>query len=116
VKTGIRIFRLGLLGLAVALIMLPPVVRSQDSDATSKRKISHRVVPEYPALARQMNITGKVKLEATVEPNGTVKSVHTVGGSPLLVQAATQALKDWKFEPGPKETTEIIEFEFKDQS
>jgi TonB family protein len=115
VKTATRIFRFSVLGLAVALLLLPPTVKSQDtSTAPTKRKVSHRVVPNYPNLARQMNITGKVKLEAIVEADGHVKSVRTVGGSPLLVQAATQALKEWKFEPGPKETTEIIEFEFKE--
>jgi TonB family protein len=115
VKTATRIFRFGLLGFAVVLLLLPPTVKSQDtSTAPTKRKVSHRVVPDYPSLAKQMNITGKVKLEAIVEPDGHVKSVRTVGGSPLLVEAATEALKEWKFEPGPKETTEIIEFEFKE--
>jgi TonB family protein len=107
--------QLGLLTLLAAILMLPSITRSQDTDSAPKRKISHRVVPDFPALARQMNITGKVKLEATVEPDGRVKSTHAVGGSPLLIQAASQALKYWKFESGPKETTEIIEFDFKDQ-
>jgi TonB family protein len=106
---------LGLVALLAGVLALPPVVKSQDADSTTKRKVSHRVVPEFPALARQMNISGKVKLEATVEPDGHVKSTRAVGGSPLLIQAATQALKNWKFEPAPKETTEIIEFDFRDQ-
>jgi len=38
-----------------------------------------------------------------------------VGGSPLLVNAALDALKKWHFEPGPKETTEIVEFAFSGQ-
>lgn len=114
-RIAARIFRLSVLGLTVFLLLLPPAVKSQDaSTAPTKRKVNHRVVPDYPNLARQMNITGKVKLEAIVEPDGHVKSVRTVGGSPLLVEAATEALKEWKFEPGSKETREIIEFEFKE--
>ena len=105
----------GALALCAGILMLPSIANSQDADSSPKRKISHRVVPDFPALARQMNITGKVKLEATVEPDGRVKSTRAVGGSPLLIQAASQALKYWKFESGPKETTEIIEFDFKDQ-
>lgn len=96
-------------------LALPSIVKGQNTNSATKRKVSHRVVPEFPTLARQMSITGKVKLEATVEPDGRVKSVHAVGGSPLLVEAATEALKNWKFEAGPKETTEVIEFDFRDQ-
>jgi len=93
--------------------LLPLAAMGQDSAA--KRKVSHRVVPDYPAVARQMDITGKVKLEAVVEPDGQVKSTRAVGGSPLLIQAAATALKKWKFAPGPKETTEIVEFDFTGQ-
>jgi TonB family protein len=99
--------------LAAAVLLTPMASMAQDS--ATKRKVSHRVVPDYPTIARQMNITGKVKLEAVVEPDGHVKSTRPVGGSPLLVQSAEQALKNWKFEPGPKETTEIIEFDFNGQ-
>jgi TonB family protein len=95
-----------------AIFLLPPAF-SQDSP--TKRKVSHRVVPEYPALARQMNITGKVKIEVTVAPDGHVKATRSVGGSPLLLDAATRAVKGWKFEVGPKETTEIVEFDFTPQ-
>lgn len=104
--------RLTLVGLLSAIFLLPPAL-SQESP--TKRKVSHRVVPEYPALARQMNITGKVKIEVTVAPDGQVKATRSVGGSPLLLDAATKAVKSWKFEAGPKETTEIVEFDFSPQ-
>lgn len=108
-----KLFGLSLTLLAAAVLLTPMASRAQDS--ATKRKVSHRVVPDYPTIARQMNITGKVKLEAVVEPDGHVKSTRPVGGSPLLIQSAEQALKNWKFEPGPKETTEIIEFDFNGQ-
>ena len=104
--------RFTLAGLLSAIFLLPPVF-SQESPA--KRKVSHRVVPEYPTLAKQMNITGKVKIEVTVAPDGHVKATRSVGGSPLLLDAATRAVKNWKFEVGPKETTEIVEFDFNPQ-
>jgi TonB family protein len=69
-------------------------------------------MPDYPVIAKQMHITGKVKIEATIAPDGHVVSTHVVGGSPVLVSAASDALKKWKYEPGPKETTEIVEFDF----
>lgn len=105
--------RFSIVGLLSVIFLLPPAAFSQDS--ATKRKVSHRVVPDYPSLARQMNITGKVKIEVTVAPDGHVKSTRPVGGSPLLLDAATKAVKSWKFESGPKETTEIVEFDFNTQ-
>ncbi|HKV26677.1 MAG TPA: energy transducer TonB [Candidatus Acidoferrales bacterium] len=104
--------RFGIAALLGVVFLLPPVF-SQDSP--TKRKVSRRVVPNYPALAREMNITGKVKIEVTVAPDGHVKTTRPVGGSPLLVDAATKAVKNWKFESAPKETTEIVEFDFNPQ-
>jgi len=98
---------------AGAFLLLPWTALAQDSAA--KRKVSRRVVPEYPAIARQMNITGKVKIEAMVAPDGHIESTHALGGSPLLIQAALKALKQWKYAPAKKETTEIVEFDFKGQ-
>jgi TonB family protein len=66
----------------------------------------------YPPLARQMNVAGKVKVEVTISPDGRVTNVKTVGGSPLLVGPATDAVKKWRYEPGAKESTEIVEFDF----
>lgn len=95
------------------VLLMPHASMAQDS--VTKRKVSRRVVPDYPSVAKEMNITGKVKIEATVEPDGHVKSTRTVGGSPLLVESAEKALKGWKFEPGPKETVEVVEFDFNGQ-
>jgi outer membrane biosynthesis protein TonB len=47
-----------------------------------------------------------------VAQNGTVKSTKVVGGHPLLVNAATDAVRKWKFEPAAEETTGIVEFKF----
>jgi TonB family protein len=66
-------------------------------------------------LAKQMHVTGKVKIEATIAADGHVISTRVVGGSPLLVNAALDALKKWRFEPASKDTTEVVEFEFNGQ-
>lgn len=110
-----------LFALLALFVLMPYSTPGQSPSADSaqstvtKRKVSHRTMPDYPPVARQMNITGKVKIQAVVEPDGHVKGTRAVGGSPLLIQAAERALKDWKFEPGPKETTEVIEFDFTGQ-
>ena len=72
-----------------------------------------KVAPVYPELARRLSLGGKVKVEAVVAPDGHVKSARAVGGHPVLVQSCVDAMKEWKFEPTPEETTQVIEFEFK---
>jgi TonB family protein len=76
------------------------------------RKVKSKVAPIYPDVARRMNIGGTVKVLVVVLPNGGVKSSKVVGGHPLLVNAALDALKKWKFEPASEESTGIVEFKF----
>ena len=78
----------------------------------SKRKVKTKTAPLYPELARRMNVSGKVKIEVVITPDGRVKSTRVVGGHPLLVQACQDAVKEWKFVPAPEETTQVVEFEF----
>ena len=110
---------LAIAGLGLALLMggaavLAPKAPAQDASTDgAKRKVRTKVLPEYPQLARQMNVIGKVKIEATVSADGRVVDTHVVGGSPLLVNASTEALKKWRFEPASKDSTEMVEFEFK---
>ncbi|MGC2330229.1 MAG: energy transducer TonB [Candidatus Acidiferrales bacterium] len=113
--------RVWVVGLGLALVLggsalLPPRGTAQEASTdASKRKVRTKVAPEYPALAKQMNVTGKVKIETTIAADGHVLNTKVIGGSPLLVNAALEAVKKWRFEPGPKDTTEVIEFEFDGQ-
>ena len=79
---------------------------------SAERKVTSRVEPAYPELARKMHLQGVVKVEATVRPNGTVRSTRILGGNPVLIDAATEAVKKWKFEPGSSETTEAVQLTF----
>ena len=104
--------------IAVALFILLPILMfapnhapAQEASAGARRVMS-KVVPQYPALARSMNIRGNVKVDVLVAPNGTVKSVEVKGGHPLLAQAAQDTLRQWKWEPAPHDTHEIIELRF----
>jgi len=100
-----------LLVLLSVLSFAPGYAHAQES-SESVRKILTRVAPQYPSLARSMNIRGTVRAVATVAPNGTVKSVEVKGGHPVLAEAAQNALRQWKFEPASHETYEIIEIRF----
>jgi TonB family protein len=79
--------------------------------AEPDRKVVNRVQPLYPELARQLNVTGTVKIEVVIAANGSVKNLKPLGGHPLLIESARQALRKWRFAPGP-ETTTIVEFHF----
>jgi outer membrane biosynthesis protein TonB len=62
-------------------------------------------------MARKMMLGGTVKVVALVAPDGNVKKVEPVGGSPLLVQAAQTAISQWKYTAGP-ESRETVELHF----
>jgi TonB family protein len=86
--------------------------QSQSQNDEILRRAKTRVQPVYPELARRMNITGTVKIEVVVAPNGTVKDARVVGGHPVLAGAALEAAKKWRFEPASAENTGVIDFKF----
>src|SRR6202795_283274 len=94
-----------------ALLSSAAVAQTPTTDE-GKRKIKTKIAPSYPEIARRMNVTGKVKIEVIITPDGHVRSTRVVGGHPLLVQVCEDAVKEWKFFPAPEETTQIIEFDF----
>ena len=79
--------------------------------AETDRKVLSKVQPAYPELARQMKVVGTVKMEVVVAANGTIKQVKPLGGHPLLIQAASDAVRKWRYAPGT-ETTVVVEFQF----
>ena len=78
----------------------------------AKRQVKHLLTPQYPELAKKLNLSGTVRIEVTIAPDGAVKRTRVLGGHPLLAASAEEAAQKSSFEPGPKETTEIIEFKF----
>ena len=102
-----------LLVAGAAALFVVSAASAQTAVEEGKRKAKTRTVPQVPELARRMNITGKVKIEVVIAPDGHVKTSRAVGGHPVLVQSCLDAVKDWKFEPAPEETTQMIEFNFR---
>ena len=110
--------RISVLILATVLAALMPNLASAQGStvpSNSERKIASRVSPVYPELAKKMHIHGMVRVEAVVRPNGSVKSTRVLGGNPVLVDAAQDAVSKWKFEPGQAETTEVVQLAFEGQ-
>jgi TonB family protein len=108
---------LGIVIMAAATLARPVSTQAQEEVKAAEltRKARIKVAPEYPAVARGMNITGIVKLAVVVAPNGTVKNAKVVGGHPILVNAAMNAMKQWRFEPAPTESRGTVEFKFQPQ-
>jgi len=98
---------------ATALFAVSLAFAQQTTIEEGKRKVKTKVTPVIPELARRMNITGKVKIEVVIAPDGRVKSARALGGHPVLVQSCQEAVKEWKFEAAPEETTQVVEFDFK---
>jgi len=112
VSKRIAVAVIAVLTLAIAAgTMRAPAQQSSSSEELVRRAKS-KVAPNYPELARKMNITGTVKVEVVVAPNGTVKEARVVGGHPVLAAAALDAAKKWRFEPAGSESSGIIDFKF----
>jgi TonB family protein len=101
----------GLLAMATAIAFPLPAL----AQGELTRKAKTKVAPAYPELAKRMNITGTVKVLVVVSANGSLKDTKVVGGNPLLVNAAMDALKKWKFEPADGESSGTVEFKFQPQ-
>lgn len=55
--------------------------------------------PLYPPLARQARIQGNVVLHAIIDKDGKVAQLEVISGHPLLVQAALDAVRQWRYRP-----------------
>jgi len=87
-------------------------LRGQEAQTELLRRAKSKVQPVYPELARKMNLTGTVKVEVVVAPNGTVKDAKVVGGHPVLANAALDAVRKWRFEPAAAESAGVVDFKF----
>jgi len=67
-------------------------------DVTPAKMISS-VQPVYSSLARMQHVSGDVKIDALIDANGRVTSMKVISGPTLLHQAATDALRQWKYKP-----------------
>lgn len=98
----------------VAAILLALVaLASSHALAQESRKIKSSVQPLYPKLAELTHVYGTTRLQVLIARDGTVKDIKVLGGSPLLVQASVDAVKQWRYEAGPNESTIILKFDFK---
>jgi TonB family protein len=76
----------------------PPPQQSQGVSG-GQLLASSSVLPDYPAAARRLRLEGEVVLQATVMEDGSVGDIKVIKGSPVLAQAAVDAVKHWRYQP-----------------
>jgi len=101
-----------LLALALTQVAFSFGSFAQQARPEAKRKVIVEIRPVYPVLARKSNLSGIVRLRVTVSPTGYPISTEQLGGSPLLVKAAIEAVSRAKWEPTSLETKEIVQIKF----
>jgi len=102
-----------LLALAFGAIVLSPSSSLGQVQLETQRKILSKVDPAYPELAQKMQISGTVRVEAAVAPDGKPRLTQVLGGHPLLAKAAVDAIEKWKWLPAPQETKELVILNFR---
>ena len=80
---------------AVALLQSQVQVPADEME----KRVIHRVDPDYPAAARPGNLQGVIVVDVVVGRDGSVAGVRALNGPEVLAQAATDALRWWRFEP-----------------
>ena len=103
-------------------VVKPPVQEKRPaqirvSQGVIQASLLKRVVPQYPPLARQARVQGTVRFSAIIGKDGTIQNLQLISGHPLLVGAATDAIKQWVYRPtflgqDPVEVITQIEFTF----
>ena len=98
-----------------------PPQRAQIAQGVSRGLLISKVQPTYPPLARQARVQGTVVLQALIGKDGSVQNLTVISGHPMLIQAAMDAVKQWRYrpyllngEPVLLETTINVNFELSD--
>ena len=93
-------------------LAMSPASSQTSQVQTNARKLKVSVPPEYPELARKMNIQGVARVLLTVTLDGRVVGVKELGGNPVLVASLVQAVRKWKYESADRESEIEVRFEF----
>ncbi len=101
------------IGVSTLGTLPPPVVETKPpapppAEPTPKRisvggsvqaaRLLRQVTPVYPPLAKSARISGTVRLEAVIGPNGNVEQLRAISGHPLLTKAALDAVREWRYQ------------------
>ncbi len=88
-----------LLGSRQVLPPPPPVVHHPPVSRMMEGNLVLRVQPNYPAIARQARVQGEVVLRAMISREGTIENLQVLSGHSMLVRAAVDAVRQWRYRP-----------------
>jgi len=99
--------------LAAALALLASAVVPQENQPKENQpKLLKKVVPAYPDILKKMNVSGTVRVQATIAADGSVKDVEARGGNAIFIDSVAAAVRSWKFVPGERQRTADITVSF----
>jgi protein TonB len=76
-----------------------PPTQIRVSSGVQDAKLTKRVIPAYPQLAKAARISGTVKLVGVIARDGRIERLQVLSGHPLLVAAAVEAVRQWIYQP-----------------
>ncbi|MBV9885969.1 MAG: energy transducer TonB [Acidobacteria bacterium] len=94
--------------LALALTFLTAAAVPQELQP----KVLKKVVPAYPDILKKMNVSGSVRVEVTINPDGSVKDVENRGGNAIFVDSVASAVHNWKYAPADHQRTAEVSVTF----
>jgi periplasmic protein TonB len=77
----------------------PPAIREFRKSSLLEGNLIHKVQPVYPPLARTARVQGSVVLAALISKEGTIENLRSLSGHPMLVPAAIDAVRQWRYKP-----------------
>jgi len=89
----------GLISSVPAALPKPTMATLKISQGVSQGLLIRRVQPRYPQNALSMRVQGAVQLEATINREGNISNLKVLSGDAVLAQAATEAVKQWRYKP-----------------
>jgi protein TonB len=69
------------------------------SSGVMQGMLLQKTTPVYPPIAKAARQSGTVVLQATISKTGTIENLHVISGPQMLVQAALDAVKSWRYRP-----------------
>ena len=102
------------LGLTLLLLLtsVSPSNAQVERADKSNRKVVRTSEPDYPVIVKNAHIGGSVRLYVTVLANGDVIKVDILGGNPIFVASAINAVRKWKYAPAASQTKEEVQINF----
>ncbi|MHB8753834.1 MAG: energy transducer TonB [Candidatus Acidiferrales bacterium] len=76
-----------------------PVEITRVGGQVEAANLIHQVMPVFPQIAKTAHISGTVVLHAIIAKDGTVQELQFISGPPLLMRAAMDAVKQWRYRP-----------------